>query len=32
MYLVDVIGLTSQICPCQVATEETSWGAIKSLF
>jgi len=32
MYLVDVIGLTSIICPDMIATEETSWGAIKSLF
>jgi hypothetical protein len=31
-YLQPVIGLTSIICPDVIATEETSWGAIKSLF
>lgn len=30
--LVGVVGLTSYICLEGVATEETSWGAIKSLF
>jgi hypothetical protein len=32
MYLVDVIGLTSLICPQMIETDLTSWGAIKSLF
>jgi len=30
--LVEVLGLTSIICPEQVATEDASWGAIKSLY
>lgn len=30
--LVEVVGLTSTICPCQVGTENMSWGSIKSLF
>lgn len=30
--LMEVTGLTSIICPDQIATEESSWGAIKSLF
>ncbi len=28
----DVIGLTSFLCPEQIGTEETSWGAIKSMM
>jgi hypothetical protein len=32
MNLIEVIGLTSIICPEMIATEESSWGAIKSLF
>lgn len=31
-YLVEVVGLTSIICPDQISTESKSWGAIKSLF
>jgi hypothetical protein len=27
-----IIGLTSILCPVQIGVEETSWGAIKSLF
>lgn len=30
--LTEVFGLTSIICPDQIATESKSWGAIKSLF
>lgn len=30
--LVNLTGLVSIICPEEIATEETSWGAIKSLF
>ncbi len=28
----DIIGLTSYLCPEGVATEEESWGAIKSMY
>jgi hypothetical protein len=31
-YLRDFIPLTSVLCPVSVATQEKSWGAIKSLF
>lgn len=27
----DIIGLTSLLCPSEIATESSSWGAIKSL-
>lgn len=29
---IDVLGMTSLICPGTVGTEETSWGQIKSLY
>jgi hypothetical protein len=29
---IDYIGLTSVLCPGEVATKDSSWGAIKSLF
>jgi hypothetical protein len=28
----DIVGLTSHLCPTEVATEESSWGAIKNLM
>ena len=31
-HLHDIIGLSSTICPVFIAAQETSWGAIKSLF
>lgn len=31
-YMFDYIGLTSKLCPFGTATEEQSWGAIKSMI
>jgi len=31
-YKFDFVGLTSILCPHQIATQDKSWGAIKSLF
>ena len=32
MYLIDLVGLTSTVCPVNIAVEDASWGAIKSVF
>lgn len=29
---IEVLGMTSLICPGTIGTEETSWGAVKSLY
>ena len=31
-YMLDIIGMTSTICPASIGTQDKSWGAIKSLF
>lgn len=30
--IIDAVGFTSQVCPGEVSTEESSWGRVKALY